>query len=399
MATGRVMNERVRIGVVGAGLVAQWEHIPNLLRLSDRFQLVGVSDPSRVAREFVGNQFGVASYESSDALIEQRLDAILIASPDHTHVSETLKAIGAGLHVFCETPLCYGPSQATAVIAARDAAGTVVQVGYMKRHDPAYKACLDVIAEGSAPLSLVSVEVSDPGHWPFAAAHPCALVDDLPKSLIAAGHAARSGQIGRALGFKPGRRVADAFAQSLCSSLVHDINVCAGLLEQLGVPVGDIVGGAFFADGKGSMGTIRLGEQAMWHLVHLKVPEIANYRERISFYFNDRIVELLFPSPYLDHLPTRLTVSRSKQMRHDVHEIRADYGEAFVIELCAFWSSIVCRTPVTNTVEQARSDQMLLCDLARHIAGKQHAPARAATDGRRDFSVPGMRLSEATVDP
>ena len=41
---------RVRIAVAGAGLIAQVEHIPNLLFLRDRFDLVAVADPSPQGR-------------------------------------------------------------------------------------------------------------------------------------------------------------------------------------------------------------------------------------------------------------------------------------------------------------------------------------------------------------
>ena len=37
---------RVRIGVVGAGLIGQVEHIPNLQRLPAQYQLVGIADAS-----------------------------------------------------------------------------------------------------------------------------------------------------------------------------------------------------------------------------------------------------------------------------------------------------------------------------------------------------------------
>ena len=39
-------ERRLRVGVVGAGMIAQVEHIPNLMFLSDRFELVAVADPS-----------------------------------------------------------------------------------------------------------------------------------------------------------------------------------------------------------------------------------------------------------------------------------------------------------------------------------------------------------------
>jgi predicted dehydrogenase len=364
------VSERVRIGVIGAGLIAQWEHIPNLLRLSDRFEVVGVCDPSAGTRDFVARHFGVRCLPDSDALLGENLDAVLIASPDFTHVPETLKALSRGLHVFCEKPLSYGPAQADEVIAARDTAKKVVQVGYMKRHDPAYEACLDILPDDAGKLIYVSVEVSDPDASPYDETHPHLLVADMPDELLAAGRAARSEQIAAALGFAPSPDVERGFAERYCSSLVHDVNATAGLLDRLGVPEGEIVGAALFGDGKGGTGTLKLlGGQALWHMSHVVVPALADYDERITLTFEDRIVELRFPSPYLNHFPTRLTVRQSDGKRLETRDIRPGFGEAFVNELEAFWSSIVAGTPVRNTVEQAKRDSALLCRLARHVAG------------------------------
>lgn len=376
------MSDRVRIGVIGAGLIAQWEHIPNLLRLSDRFALVGVCDPSPTARKFVTSHFGVKTFADSDALLVEPLDAVLIASPDHTHVGETLKALGKRLHVFCEKPLCYGPVHADAIIAARNEAGTKVQVGYMKRYDPAYQACLDLLPADAGKLRYVSVEVNDPDSWPYVEVHPCALVNDLPDKLIATGREARSRQIAEALGFDPPPDIARGFADRFCSSLVHDVNVVSGLLDRLGVSPGDIVGAAFFADGGGGMGTFSLlGGRAVLNMAHVVVPDVADYSERIALYFDDLIVELIFPSPYLNHLPTRLVVRRSDGRRLETREVRPGYGEAFVRELEAFWSSIVTGAPVVNSVEQARRDQVLLCNLARHVAGRPPLDRAASVEG------------------
>ncbi len=393
-------GERIRIGVVGAGLIAQWEHIPNLLRLSDKFELAGVSDPSATGRDFVARHFGVPAFADSDTLHAEQLDAVLIASPDFTHVDETLKALALRRHVFCEKPLCYGPAQADAIIAARDDAGAVVQVGYMKRHDPAYEACLDLLPEAPGTLRYVSVEVTDPDSWPYVATHPGALANDLPEALIADGRAAKSSQIAEALGFAPARDIERGFAGSFCSSLVHDVNAATGLLDRVGVEDsdGEIVNATFFANGDGGLATIRLlGGQAVWQMSHLAVPAIADYDERITLTFDDRIVELRFPSPYLNHFPTRLTVRQSDGRRLETREIRPDFSEAFVNELEAFWSAIVTAAPVRNTVEQARRDQALLVGLARHVAGRQSLDRAAPREneggtlaggkGRRDAAA------------
>ncbi len=105
-------------------------------------------------------------------------------------------------------------------------------------------------------------------------------------------------------------------------------------------------------------------------MTHLQVPGLPDYRERIALYFDDRIIELIFPAPLLNHHPTRLLVRDSDGSTLDIREIRPGYGEAFVRQLEALWKSAAQGGPKTNTVEQARRDQSLLCGLVRHCIAR-----------------------------
>ena len=68
-------------------------------------------------------------------------------------------------------------------------------------------------------------------------------------------------------------------------------------------------------------------------MAHLEVPGVGDYRERISLYFEDEIVELVFPAPYLNHHPTALSVRRAAQGDLEKVEIRSGFREPFVMEL------------------------------------------------------------------
>jgi predicted dehydrogenase len=259
----------------------------------------------------------------------------------------------------------------------------------MKRFDPAYEACLELL-DPADTLRFVAVQVTDPDSRPYAEVHPHSLVSDLPDATVEAGRRARAEQIAAALGFEPTPEVRTGFAGTFASSLVHDVNLTHGLLDRLGVPEGEIVHASFFAGGEGGLATVRLLDgDAAWHMSYLALPGVADYRERIALHFDARIVELDFPSPYLNHVPTRLTVRRSDGRRLDTHEIRAGYGEAFVRELEAFWSAIATGAPVRNTIAEARRDQALLCALARNVVtrrtigrGTRRSGAQAADAGR-----------------
>ena len=155
----------VRVGVIGAGLVAQAEHLPYLASLREQFTITSLAEPSRTVRDALGVRYGIAGlYADYRALLDAGgLDAVVICSPAGTHAEVAVAALDAGLHVFVEKPMCITLADADAIIAARDRAAKVVQVGTMKRHDPAVEAMLEALPLSAADLRYVSVAVADPG--------------------------------------------------------------------------------------------------------------------------------------------------------------------------------------------------------------------------------------------
>lgn len=367
---------RLKIGVVGAGLIGQVEHIPNLARLCSEFEIVGVADASPRMRAELQNR-GFRVFPTYRELLAQQLDAILIAAPDPYHAEIAIAALAVGLHVFCEKPLCYSVAEAKEVASARDRAGKVVQVGYMKRFDPSYEALLEMVPKDGRGLRFISVEVQDPDYWPFNQ-HQGNFVktDDVPRELIEEAKSFRERQVLRATGRNLTGAELWGFTNSYCSSLIHNINAVHGLLDAMSLETGEVVGAAFFAGGDGGHGSVRIKQlDALWQMTHLFVPRVADYRERISLYFDDAVFELEFPSPYLNHFPTRLTVARSEGSRWQETKHRTSYEEPFVRELVGFWDSVVKGAPVRNTVEMAQRDLELAARLAQHTLPRQVRPS------------------------
>jgi predicted dehydrogenase len=354
-------------------MIAQIEHIPNLVRLRDKFELIGVCDPSRASREFVRDILDVPAFENVEDLWGEKLDTILIASPDPLHHEQVLAALDRGLHVFCEKPLCYSPDEIDQVIAARDRSGKVVQVGYMKRFDPAYEAALSRMPGTARTLRYISVKVNDPDAWPFVRHHRFRREADVAPALIEEVRRKQAAQVARAVAAQLDDLTFRGFCTAYCSSLVHDVNAVHGILDSLGIAEGEIVGAQLFAGGDGGQGAVRLTNgQALWNMVHLTVPSLADYHETISLYFDDAVLQLVFPSPYLDHQPARLILKTSKGHVLTIDEINAGYEGAYIRELEGFWAAIVEGAPVRNPPEEARRDQALLCGLAlRHIGERK----------------------------
>ncbi len=362
--------QKIRVGIVGGGLISQVEHLPNLLAMPERFAVAGLADPSAKVRAHLAERYGIKTFATVDELFAEPLDAVAIGTPDHTHADLAIAALDRGLNVFCEKPLCYAVEDADRVIAARDRAGRVMQVGYMKRFDPAVQALRAMVEGRGERLRMVTVEVNDPGSWPFTDHHDFLPGDDVAKSVIQEGGRRRSEQTARAIGRPLTGAEEKGFTGPLCSSMVHDINVVHYLLEAMGLATGEVAGAAIFADGAGAEGMVRLTPgNALWSVFHLAVPKLADYFEKVTLFFDDRIYELRFPSPYLNHQPTELIEKRSEGLHLQTVLHRPSYREAFVEELRAWHTAIVDKARVVNTVEHARTDMALLGAIGRKAFG------------------------------
>ena len=356
---------RLRVGVLGGGLIAQVEHIPTLRLLRDRFDPRCASDPSPAVRAALESRFGLATFADARELLAEQLDAVVICAPDAWHAELALAAIEAGMHVFCEKPICYGLDDIDRLIAARNKAGVVVQVGTHKRFDPNYEAACELVRGRAGSLRYIAVDVHDPGSWPFVAHHDMVEGSDVPDEARAATRQRQVAQVTAALGFAPDATLLRGFTGPLASSLVHDINAVHGLLDAMDIGAGEVASASIFADGRGGHGAVRLrGGQALWTMSHVAVTGLADYRETISLYFEDAVLELIFPSPYLNHAPTRLRFSTSEGQRLETRDIRVGFAEAFHRELMAF-ADAISGGPPANTLEEARRDQGLIIALGQ----------------------------------
>jgi predicted dehydrogenase len=351
----------VRAGVVGGGLVAQAMHIPNLAALRDRFALVALAEPSETIRSALGARYGVAGLHADyrSLLDAGGLDAVVVASPAGTHAEVVLAALDAGLHVFVEKPMCITLADADAIVAARDRAQRVVQVGTMKRFDPAVERMLEELPETAADLRYVSVVVNDPEFEPFFGPGEVVRGRDVPADLIEATRRAEAEQVESAVG-SGHPDVVRAFSESFLGSVLHDLNVVHGFLERMGEPLpAEVVDGAWWNEGRAVTGAVRLANGARWDSAWIQLLATYEYRETISLFFAESVRTLTFPSPWLRQHPTVYRRSEADGTTNQVR-VATSYAESFVRELEHFHDCIVNGDACRATPEQARLDTEVL---------------------------------------
>lgn len=141
---------RLRVGVVGAGAMGA-DHVRTLTRSVPVAHVTRVfdRDGDRAAAVAATSSAGVAP--SADDLISAAdVDAVVVASPDVTHVELVLACLAAGKPVLCEKPLAVTASEARSVVDAEVTGGRrLVQVGFMRRYDPGFAELKRAVADGT----------------------------------------------------------------------------------------------------------------------------------------------------------------------------------------------------------------------------------------------------------
>jgi len=141
-------GDRLGIGLIGCGAISQYAHLPAFAR-ARRARLTALCDRAQDVLQKIGQQTGVRRLyaDPSQLLADETVDAVLIAVPDAFHVPLAMEALRAGKHVLVEKPLGTNPAECRELAQLVKRTSLKLQVGSMKRYDPALAFARDFIRE------------------------------------------------------------------------------------------------------------------------------------------------------------------------------------------------------------------------------------------------------------
>lgn len=210
-----------------------------------------------------------------------------------------IDALEAGAHVLCEKPAAILVDDVERMIAARDRAGRIVQIGTMKRFDPAVEAaCADAAHDDPADLLYVSVVAHDSEAGPYVDAAAIAR-GPVPAAAAAAARVVLLAQVEAAVG-DAGPETLAAFVDGYLGSLVHHVDLVHALLAAGGEALpARVVGGAAWAGGTAVQGSCVLASGARWDTTWVQTLDLHEHEERTIVVGRRAISRLVLPSPWL----------------------------------------------------------------------------------------------------
>lgn len=175
--SGVAANDRINLGVIGAGKQAVGTLIRVFLQESDA-QIVAISDvdenkkrdSKKLIEDFYAGKSDRASFKGCGVYHDFReligrddIDAVVIATPDHWHAIPSVEAARAGKDIFCEKPISLTIDEGKKMVAAVKRYDRVFQTGSMQRSWREFRFAVELVRNGCiGKVHHVDVNVGGP---------------------------------------------------------------------------------------------------------------------------------------------------------------------------------------------------------------------------------------------
>lgn len=170
VSTKPVSKAKVGLGVIGAGNFARYTMLPALKGIRG-VDLVGVVSASGRPAEDVARRyrFRYAASDEQQILTDKNVDVVAVLTRHNLHARQSLAALKAGKHVFCEKPMALNEkelAQFESALARKDA--LLFTVGFNRRFAPLSRRLHEFLQPRAEPLAAhyrVNAGPLPPYHW------------------------------------------------------------------------------------------------------------------------------------------------------------------------------------------------------------------------------------------
>ena len=359
-------NQIVRVGVIGAGAVASSVHLPILTRRSDLFAVAAIADFNIAAANLLADRFGIVNrFPAPEEMFASSLiDAVVILNSG-SHAEVVVKALNSGLDVFCEKPLAYSREEMKSIEVALSASGKKLMIGYMKTFDPAVTAAKKLIK--SRPRTVDVVVLHPSGESQLATTEISVTSAPAPKELIEKFKSSdRQIQV-TALGEAAADSFGSFYTDVILGSVIHELSVLRAL--DLHITEVDFVD-RWPNDGSEKAHSIiinaRTADNVRITIRWFYLDQYPLYQEEIRWVNEFEGHHIIFPSPYILRVPTKLISTKRIGLDHE-NSTTESYLPSFEIELAAFHTLATTGKQDGDPIADGNEDLEISLKIAKSI--------------------------------
>ena len=180
------MGSHITWGVIGAGGIADRRTIPEALDMAGDYEFMSVMDIDAGRAYDVAAKYGIPHHcDTEEELLSQDLDAVYIATPQHEHCRQVIRAAKAGKHVLCEKPIAITEDEVSRMEQTCRTASVKFMLGFCMRYNVYNSKARELVRAGAlgkmvmgrAQLTCWYPPIPDAWRQDAALSHGGALID------------------------------------------------------------------------------------------------------------------------------------------------------------------------------------------------------------------------------
>ena len=147
------------IAIIGCGAIAVKRHAPALAASKDAC-FYAVCDPVAKNADAMAKQYNTkVYYDIHELLSDDKIDAVIICTPERFHCANIIDALEAGKDVMCEKPLALDAKEGQKIVDAWKKSGRILMVAFSQRLSDAHQLAKKMIDDGviGKPIAFRSV--------------------------------------------------------------------------------------------------------------------------------------------------------------------------------------------------------------------------------------------------
>lgn len=354
------VQKQLRVGIIGAGEVAQVIHLPVLSMLAHLYSVSIICDLSKKNAEHCAWKFHIpkATTDPQEVFKSADVDVVFVLTSDEFHAPYTIAALEAGKHVMIEKPITLSVAAAHRIIDAEKKSEGKVFVGYMRRYAAsftnAFKRELDSIPK---ILYARSRDFSGPNAQ-FVNQSGTFQVKNTDFSPSAGDE--RNKRLNELLqeNFGPNPTAEQiSYCRFLGSLGSHDLSL---MREALGFPeavVGVTVNEPFYS----AMFKCRNKTGEPFYVTYESgIDGVPEFDAHLAVYGEKKRVSIQYDSPYVKGLPIKVKVQELNEAgEFQTREILSSYEDAYTTELQEMHDCLVNGKEIKTTAADAMNELKL----------------------------------------